>query len=207
MAAGSRMSRREYEEWRDGHTWDPHRDAGLAIQDDLAPAAWLEPVLVPDSFEVRMTVPLGFEAYARVFFPFAGEDIVRDGPVVGQEQITWAEMARRNGRVAHALMEQETITRGTETCHGELTGSQLAALLPILTRHTSSVQCWFLLWDGFGDLNQRAFSHRPKVRHPLRDYYLLRGSLDGYGDFPDAASYWWPDDRAWCWSTDTDFNW
>jgi hypothetical protein len=154
MATGSRMSKREYEEWRDRHTWDPRRDAGLAIQDDLAPAAWLEPLLFPDSFEVRMTVPQGFGAYARVFFPFAGEYIVGEGLVVGQEQITWAEMARRNGRVAHALMEQET----------------------------------------------------PKVRHPLRDYYLLRGSLDTYGDFPDAASYWWPDDRAWCWSTDIDFN-
>jgi hypothetical protein len=44
-----------------------------------------------------MMVPRGFEAYARVFFPFPGADIVANGEVVNQELITWAEMARRNG--------------------------------------------------------------------------------------------------------------
>jgi len=207
IAAGSKMSRREYEKWRDENTWDPQRDANLVIQDDLAPAAWLEPLLIPDSFEVRMTVPQGFDAYARVFFPFIGEDIISDGEVEEQEQITWAQMARRNGRVAHAVMEAETITSEPETCYGDLTGNQLDALLPILTRHTSSTQASFLLWDGFGDLNERAFMRRPKVRHCYRNYYLLRGSLAAYGDCPDAPSYWWPDDRAWCWSTDIDFDW
>ncbi len=105
------MPRRDYELWRDAHTWDPSRDNRLVIQDDLAPAVWLAPLLVPDTHEVRMTVPQGFEAYARIFFPFIGADIELDGVVTGQEQISWTEMARRNGRVAHALMEHETIQR------------------------------------------------------------------------------------------------
>ena len=213
------MSRREYEAWRDAHTWDPARETDLVVQADLAPAAWLEPLLVPGSFEVRMTAPQGFDAYARIFFPFVGADAGPDGAdgadgADGQEFITWRELARRNGRIAHALMEQETIAAGPdggdagETCCGSLTAAQFGALLPILTRHTSSSEGWFLLWDGFGDLNERVFSDAgPKVRHPTRSFYLLRGPLGAYDAFPDQPSYWWPDDRAWCVCTDVDFEW
>lgn len=213
IAAGSKMSSREYEEWRDTHTWDPSRETELVVQSDLAPAEWLEPLLVPDSFEVRMTVPQGFDAYARISFPFIGADIVVEGEV-HQEYVTWTQMARRHGRMAHALMEQETIAAGPdgdddpEPCSGSLTAGQFDALLPILNRHTSSPVGWFLLWDGFGDLNERAFNDDgPKVRHPARNFYLLRGPLSSYQDFPDNPSYWWPDDRAWCVCTDVDFDW
>jgi len=95
----------EYDRWRDEHTWDPSRGTDLVIQEDLAPAAWIEPRLVPGSFEVQMTTPRGFEAYARVLFPFPGEG-------AGQEFISWTETARRSGRTAHALMEAETILSG-----------------------------------------------------------------------------------------------
>ena len=206
MAAGSKMPGRDYELWRDAHTWDPSRDTRLVIEDDLAPAVWLAPLLVPDSYEVRMTVPQGFEAYGRIFFPFIGADIEQDGVVTGQEQISWTEMARRNGRVAHAMMEHETIQREPEICADDLAEDQLAALLAILARHTASAAGWFLLWDGFGDLNERVFSHQPTLHHPMRDYYLLRGPLGCYGDFPDPPNYWWPDDRSWCWCTDIDFD-
>lgn len=209
------MSRREYEEWRDIHTWDPSHQTDLVVETDLVPAAWLEPLLVPDSFEVRMTVPQGFDAYARIFFPFVGDDIVEDGKVVDQEHITWTEMARRNGRIAHPMMEQETILRdrnGEDVrrhgSYGSLMPEQFEALLPILTRHTSSSIAWFLLWDGFGNLNERVFHFDgPKVRHSARDFYLLRGPLSSYGDFPHDPNFWWPDDRAWCVCTDIDFDW
>ena len=206
------MSSREYEEWREAHTWDPARETGLAVQSDLAPAAWIEPLLFEDWSEVRATVPQGFEAYARIFFPFVGADIVVDG-APGQEHITWTEMARRHGRVAHALMEPQTILAGPggemepQSCYGSLAPEQFGALLPILTRHTSSAGSWFLLWDGFGDLNERAFKHAPKVRHALRDLYLLQGPHGAYADFPDEPNYWWPEDRAWCVCTDTDLDW
>lgn len=45
-AAGAKMSRREYEEWRDAHTWPPSRETRLVIETDLAPAAWIEPLLL-----------------------------------------------------------------------------------------------------------------------------------------------------------------
>lgn len=194
------------------HGWDPSRETGLVIQRDLSPAAWIEPLLVPGSFEVRMTVPQGFDAYARIFYPFVGESIVVDG-AVREGHVTWTRLAQRNGRIAHALMEQETIAVGPrgeaplDTSYGSLAPEQFDALLPILTRHTSSRDGWFLHWDGFGDLSERAFSNQPTLQHSMRDFYLLAGPLGAYPDFPDNPSYWWPQDRAWCVCTDVDFDW
>ena len=87
-----------------------------------------------------MTVPQGFEAYARILFPFIGQDIVTDRRVTDQEHVTWTEIARRSGRVPHALMERETIVtpEAEGDCFSELTGEQVDALLPILARHTAS---------------------------------------------------------------------
>ena len=202
------MSRQDYEAWYHAHNWSPSPASGLVIETDLAPAAWIEPRLRARSFEVGMTAPQGFEAYARIFFPFVA-DAEADGKVSGQEQVSWTETARRNQRVAHALMEQETIQApGQEaTCLNELPNEQLDALLSILTRHTTSAHGWFLLWDGFANLDERVFELQPKVRHPMRDFYLLSGALTTYRNLPDDPNFWWPDDRAWCLSTDTDFCW
>lgn len=214
MGAGSAMSAAEYALWRAEHTWAPSPGSGLVIQNDLAPAAWIEPLLVPDSVQVQAMVPRGFAAYARVFFPFPGDDIVADGEVIDQEHISWTEMARRNGRTAHALMEAQTILAGPDK--GKYGGAgcsflveeQFDALLPILSRHTSCSDSWFLLWNGFGNLYEPAFSQLgAELRHPERDYYLLHGPHQSYASFPDDPNYWWPEDRAWCVVTDTDFHW
>ena len=203
------MSGREYDEWHAAHAWSPGSTSGLVIESDLAPADWIEPLLRARSFEVAMTAPQGFESYARIFFPFVGDDIETDGVVTDEEHVTWTETARRNQRVAHALMEQETILAPgqEETCLSELADEQFEALLGILSRHTSSAHSWFLLWHGFGILDQRVFQHEPTIKHPMRDFYLLSGALSAYRKFPHDPNYWWPDDRAWCLCTDTDFNW
>ena len=208
------MSRDEHEYWREERTWAPPRGGELVIQDDLAAAAWIEPLLVPWSFEVQMMTPRGFEAYARIFFPFPGPGAVSHGGTAGRGFTSWTEMARRNGRTAHALMEAETILAGPAGGRppgggaGSLTGEQFDDLLPVLARHTSAADSWFLLWEGFGDLNPRAFAeHRRRVRHSMRNYYLLRGPHRCYADFPHNPNYWWPADRAWCVVTDTDFDW
>jgi hypothetical protein len=194
------------------HGWDPSRETSLVIQSDLAPATWIEPLLVPRSFEVRMTVPQGFDAYARIFYPFLGESIVVNG-ADREEHVTWTQLAQRNGRIAHALMEQETIAVGpdgaarSETSYGSLAPEQFDALLAILARHTSSRDGWFLHWEGFGDLSERALSGQPMVQHSMREFYLFAGLLGAYRYFADNPSYWWPQDRAWCVCTDVDFAW
>lgn len=183
------------------------------METDLTPAQWLEPLLVPGSFEVWMTAPQGYEAYARIFFPFIQSGL--DEGEWYERPVRWTDLARANAKTPHALMEQETIS-GSSTgagldglqCARNLSPEQFAALLPIVARHTASEHGWFLLWDGFGDLNDQVFNPRvPKVSHAMRDFYLLRGPLDSYVHFSNDPSYWWPDDRAWCLCTDTDFNW
>lgn len=190
------MSAREYEEWRDAHSWDPSRETELVIETDLAPAAWIEPLLLDHRSAALSMLPGGFAAYARIFFPFMAEDV-----------------AERRERIAEALAEPESVFPAGSDGHanpeaycGFLPPGQFSALLPVLARHTSSASSWFLLWDGFGDLNERAFSQAPKVKHPGRDLYLLRGPHGAYTDFPSEPNYWWPDDRAWCVCSDTDWD-
>ena len=213
LPVGTTMSDEEYSDWYNDHAWSPCRYPGLTIESDLTPAEWLEPLLVPRSFEVAMTAPLGYGAYARIHFPFVRTGIDDAGEWY-ERHVTWTDMARENGKRVHALMERETITwspageDANDRCARNLTPEQFAALTPILTQHTSSANGWFLLWDGFGDLNENIFNPKvPKVDHDMRDFYLLRGPLHSYAHFSNDPSYWWPDDRAWCVCTDTDFAW
>jgi hypothetical protein len=213
LPVGTTMSDEEYTEWSDDHSWAPTRYPGLAIESDLASADWLETLLVPRSFEVRMTAPQGYEAYARIFFPFVRTGLDAAGEW-SEQHIRWTDMARENRKQVHALMERETISRspagldGHDRCAWNLAPEQLAALMPVLARHTNSTSGSFLLWEGFGDLNREVFNAGiPKVSHVMRNFYLLKGPLDSYAHFSNDPSYWWPDDQAWCMCTDTDFEW
>jgi hypothetical protein len=112
LPLGTTVSDKEYSAWYEEHAWDPSRFTNLTIESDLTPAEWLEPLLVPQSFEVWMTAPQGYEAYARIFFPFNRSSLDEMGE--WQEQhVRWTDLAQTNGKVAHALMEQETISRSS----------------------------------------------------------------------------------------------
>ncbi len=100
------MSAEDYEVSLNANTWDPSRDAPLSIKTELSPALWLEPRLAAGTYEVRVSAPQGFEAYARIFFPFVISSVGVGGEAT-RGYVTWRELARRNGRVAHALMERD----------------------------------------------------------------------------------------------------
>jgi hypothetical protein len=139
-----------------------------------------------------------------VFFPF-DVPAYRDGMFLRNDRVTWKEMAERNHRLVHPLMEQETITvqpDGTPlgvSADFQPTPEQIEALLGIVSGYTTSPMGWFLLWDGYGGIDDRVFRRQPRVEHSWRDYFLLRGPLGAFGELPETPSYWWPDDRAWCW--------
>ena len=98
----------------------------------------------------------GFEAYARLLHPC--ED--HPGP------LTWASVARANGRIMHASVQWEKIRAATplidgkylslrgrgypgEPKWGELQTWALEALCAILARHTATPQlCYFAVWPG-----------------------------------------------------------
>jgi hypothetical protein len=214
VPAGTRMSKRDYEQWRNDHLWRPSLATGLEIVEDPSAAQWIAVHLHPGSFRVEMMVPDCFESYARIFFPFVGDYIYDDyGRIVDNERVTWSEVAVGNGKVPHALMEAETIC-AADPGHGHpgalynsLSEEQESALWPILQRHTTTAQAWFLLWDGFGNVDPRPFERYRKVEHSRRSYHLLHGPLAARDGFANPPSYVWPEDRAWCLTTDIDFYW
>jgi hypothetical protein len=191
LGSGAKMSAREYEQWRDDRTWDPSRQPGPVLQNDLAPADWIEPRLPDWESPVSVLLFLGFAAYARIFREYHEETA-----------------DERHERVTEALSEpMPGADRDEQVAHSAfLPDNDFEALLPALARHTSSLSSWFLLWDGHGNLNDSAFGQAPKVRHPIRDLYLLRGPHAAYQNLPDDPNYWWPADQAWCICADTDWD-
>ena len=123
------MSDQEYADWYEEHAWNPSRYHDLNLEDDLAPADWLEPLLSPRSFDVSMSAPRGYEAYARIFFPFAYSEIDSKGEW-SVRNVRWSDKAQENARIVHALMEQETIASpvggpsATDQCSDKLSSER-----------------------------------------------------------------------------------
>src|SRR6185437_971961 len=77
-------------------------------------------------------------------------------------------------------------------------------LFAILARCTSSTTGWYLLWDGYGQLDTTDIPWDSRVNFGGMDYLVMRGPLDAPYDFPDGPNWWWPDDRAWCYQLGID---
>jgi hypothetical protein len=96
-----------------------------------------------------------------------------------------------------------------------LPSGQFSVLADILARHTSAAgRTWFCVWDGYGNfgLESKAGRQIPRLHHRMRAYLMYTGPLAAWPAFGNAGhshlpDYWWPDDRAWCSVTDTDFHW
>jgi hypothetical protein len=91
---------------------------------------------------------------------------------------------------------------------------QTRRALDYLRRFTAAPEdCYFCVWEGYGDLNfPPSVLLGPMVTVPHRRYFLLHGSLTdfgnweetvrGVGDFPPAFA--WPADHSWCFARDVD---
>jgi hypothetical protein len=117
---------------------------------EIAAADWVRERI--DSFEawtVGSIVPLGFEAYLRIFHPVEGApgDLAR-----------WSEAAAASGRVMHPHAEFEHLARPSdpgdhletdEPTRGELLPDLVGALSVVLAPHTRTPErCWFCIWEG-----------------------------------------------------------
>ena len=127
---------------------------------DLAPADWLRPRLQPwgsgMGTPVTSIVPVGFDAYVRVFHPV--------GAPAPAEFVTWQEVADWSGRTFHPLAQFERMSIPVRPnpgpppfdhapCHGTLISPICDMLVRQLARLTTTPStCYFAIWDGRGIL-------------------------------------------------------
>ncbi len=161
-------------------------------------------------------VPTGFEAYARIFHP-AWLD-------AGRTRMRWSEVAERNGRRMHSEIAFWELVRPDDTGSdwyiddpnevgaedGSLPEELCVRLADVLAGFTSTPErCWFAVWEGWGDLPPE-LERLPKAQAPFgRAYVLFSGPVTGihslrWSPSSQSPSLWWPDDRAWCVSTEID---
>lgn len=136
------------------------RPSRLSFVKNPSVADWIAPRLGPFGGRVGSVVPRGFPAYARVLHPVADHD---------GEPATWSGVCAKTGRVAHALMQWQSISSprvedgsgrsasggmpwdGDEPLVGELAPQTLAELCRLIVGHSNPVlECFFALWEGWG---------------------------------------------------------
>ena len=191
---------------------------GLEFCPDVSPGRWVQERLTGFA-RLHSLLPPGFPAYARVFHPaYLGDS--QDRPV------RWSTVASLTGRTVHPLMQFERIAGLSEESmypnppwghrpqEGSIPEAECRALAGILRAFTSTPEsCFFGLWEGYGNVEERLYPRDARVKGCGRNYLLFRGHLEGVMAFLDEAGFpfwgyspnvWWPEDRAWCVATDID---
>ena len=190
---------------------------GLDFSEDVSEARWVE-----ESFSafgtLRSLLPDGFAAYARIFHP---AHLNRDE----ERPVRWSTVASWIGRAVHPLMQFERIAGlseddmykdppwGSLPKHGSIPERECRTLVEVLRSFTSTPgNCFFCLWEGYGNIDTRLYKASSRVRAPGRAYLLFRGPIDAIMAFitrdgpfwGHSPNIWWPEDRAWCVATDID---
>ena len=193
---------------------------GLEFCGDVSPGRWVEESLSGFA-RVHSLLPRGFPAYARVFHPaYLGD--AEDQPV------RWSTVASWTGRTAHPLMQFSRIAGlsedindyyrdppwGSRPQFGSIPEEECRTLMNILPGFTATPErCFFGLWEGYGNIDDRLYPPEARVKGRGRDYLLFQGPLEAVssfldrGGFPfwgDSPNIWWPEDRTWCVATDID---
>ena len=195
---------------------------GLEFSEDVSQARSVEESLSHGKWgRLDSMMPQGFSSYARIFHP-AYLEWDRERPV------RWSTVASWTGRAVHPLMQFERVAGlseepgdiyrdppwGALPQHGSIPERECRALVDVLRGFTSTPDhCFFGLWEGWGNIGGRLYKADSRVRAPHRDHLLFRGALDAVMSFVEertdpfwgySPSIWWPEDRAWCVTTDVD---
>ena len=182
-------------------------------------AYWIAESLSPSergSVSLSELIPRGYAAYARVFHPACLDGAPGQG-------VRWSSVASWTGRTVHPAMQFARIAGlsgdpnedppwGRLPERGSIPEKECRTLASVLQGFTSTpYRCFFCLWDGYGNIDRRLLRVADRVRTPGRTYLLFRGPLpavtsflDDRMDWGDSPNIWWPEDRAWCVSTDID---
>ena len=178
---------------------------------DLRVAEWIGPRLLAWGAEmgtpVTSIVPVGFDAYVRVFHPA--------GAPAPFETVTWREVAHWSGRKYHPLAQFERLSVPARSLWGPppfeqapFKGTLIPGVCELLVRQLAGLTgtptaCYFALWEGWGVLGggwsglkavhhsddgpdaieaevaefQRQVALLPRFEHPHRSYLLGRGPI------------------------------
>jgi hypothetical protein len=190
-------------------------DQRIQWADNVRAASWIGSQLHPWNQDTGSVIPEGFDAYCRVFHP--------EGPIYPDGSFqSWADIADRNGRIAHPNMQFHMINRpvgspppdmlheGSGPSEGSLLPRERRHLVELLRAKTGTPEhCWFCIWDGYGNIEVRG----PLVELPNRNYGLYEGPIDVAMvalDVPwmdQSPNLWWPQDRSWIVVTEIDYAW
>ena len=198
----------------------PKESEGIELVEKGSPAQWIEERLWPwganvDPSGVRVgsLLPEGFAHYCRVLHPASLNP--------RHEPVRWSTVASWIGRTVHPLMQfcrianiserHESPPWGSLPSMGSLPREECLVLTDLLQGFTTTPgECYFAIWDGYGNLEPHLYRNVPRVRTPGRDYLLFRGPLETVMSFIDTPGWmqspniWWPADRAWCMATEVD---
>lgn len=160
---------------------------------------------------VASVIPRGFADYVRIFHP--------PYDTLAKREASWTEVAGCYHRKAHGQMQWHAISKSgleqpkyIEPDKGHLSEAQARALVRILMGYTETPDmCHFAVWDGWGMLGEQ-WPEAARLHLPGRSYILLDGPIEAAQgsmtpNFPQSASLWWPQDRAWCVATEIDMMW
>lgn len=161
-------------------------------------------------------VPEGYPAYGRLLHPASSRE------PGGPDRWRWSDIAASQGGRIDPEVRFNALVGWAGTAdppwpyhwppNGTLDETSCQALAEILPAFTSQPgRCWFCLWDGYGWPELPAHGQGPP-RVPLAysiDCLLFNGPVTAACNFRSGGWFqsptlWWPDDRAWCVTTDVD---
>jgi hypothetical protein len=161
-------------------------ESELEQVDGALAGAWIAPAL-RDGFGgyVKQQVPQVYEAYARILHP------VRDDE---RAAVTWAEVARRLGTVAHREMQWHAIVgsydtfnftdsrwSGSDPMTGELAKDKLDALCAVLAGHTGTPASAYFGISTIRSGVEDEWPDAPQLEQPAREWVVLKGPLAAVG--------------------------
>lgn len=154
--------------------------------------------------------------------PSARETLVRVFHPTQDEGLTWAQVAARNGRTAHALMQwcgiEPRAHHNGPAIDEPDEGSTPPGLLDAILAHCrgASASAFHAVWDGFGTwTDSELVDGRPTgplLRLPGRKFRVFRGPVAELRQWPGMEAAWdqsanlvWPEDRSWVIATEIDW--
>ena len=208
----------------------------LTLLMNVSAGRWIEDSLGTRFAYVESLVPKEYAAYARLFHPAKTDDYqsVQWSEVAEWSGKTVHHLMAFEGiSVPKAGFGTEDQPWVHDPEHGYTEWNDTNELVKLLSDFTgASDRCYFAVWDGYGSfsvggmamlspsggtpiLPPEGIEMVQRIKGVARDYILYTGPLSAIESFfivrpdlpdLDGPNIWWPEDRAWCVSTDIDLD-